>query len=92
VKHHLPHFHTVHIGPVGIPLPSFQSGGPVTSTGPYLVGERGPEVVTLPQGGYVHPNSSIGNFDRPIVIYNILDGKVLSQSTIRQGLLQQARG
>ena len=93
VKHHLPHFHTVHIGPVGIPLPSFQTGGPVTATGPYLVGERGPEVVTLPQGGYVHPNSALGGLgDRPIIIYNILDGKLLSQSVIRQGLLQASRG
>ena len=93
VKHHLPHFHTVHIGPVGVPMPSFQSGGPVTSTGPYLVGERGPEVVTLPQGGYVHPNSALGGLGgQPIIIYNILDGKLLSQSIIRQGLLQASRG
>lgn len=92
VKNHLPHFHSVHVGPVSIPMPSFQTGGPVTATGPYLVGERGPEIVTLPQGGYVHPNSSIGGFDRPIVINNILDGKLMSQSVIRQGLLQTARG
>ena len=94
VKHHLPHFHTVHVGPVGIPVPSFgmANGGPVTATGPYLVGERGPEIVTLPQGGYVHPNSAIGGMgNQAIVIYNILDGKLMSQSVIRQGLLQQSR-
>lgn len=70
------------------------AGGPVPSTSSVLVGERGPEIVTLPGGSYVHPNSSLRNVgdDRPIVIYNILDGKVLSQAIIRQGLLQRSRG
>jgi hypothetical protein len=91
VKHHLPHISMHHIGPISVPLPSFQAGGPVPSSGPVLVGERGPEIVNLPGGSYVHPNAALGS-DRPIVIYNILDGKVLSQAIVRQGLLQVARG
>jgi hypothetical protein len=84
----------------------FQQGGPVTSTGAYLVGERGPEVVTLPAGAYVTPNSALGDqggmltlvnairdlAQRPIIIQNVLDGRMLSQSIVRQGLLQTARG
>ena len=36
------------------------AGGPVTQTGPYLVGERGPEVVTLTKGSTVIPNHQLG--------------------------------
>ena len=37
-----------------------QEGGPVTQTGPYLVGEAGPEVVTLTRGSTVIPNHQLG--------------------------------
>lgn len=80
-------------GKIGKFLGFAQSGGMVTGGGPFLVGERGPEIVSLPRGSRVTPNSELGGggSDRPIVIYNILDGKVLSKSVIRQGLLQAAR-
>ena len=72
------------------------SGGPVTQSGPYVVGERGPEIVTLPRGSYVTPNDQMGSPGGPqnmtLVIYNMLDGKPISKSVIRQGLLQQSRG
>jgi hypothetical protein len=104
VQDHLPTFHTHHIGPISVPLPSFphlQSGGLVQSHGTYLVGERGPELVSLPRGAYVTPNERLrGNArdnsgpqqaERPIVIYNVLDSKIVSKSVIRQGLLQSSR-
>lgn len=34
-------------------------GGPIYRTGSYLVGERGPEIVTLPGGSYVTPNHQL---------------------------------
>ncbi|MBN1122803.1 MAG: hypothetical protein JXJ17_17130 [Anaerolineae bacterium] len=37
-----------------------QYGGPVGMTGAYLVGETGPELVTLPQGAYVTPSVRTG--------------------------------
>ena len=81
---------------VGAVLGALQGGGPVTQTGPYLVGERGPELVTLNRGSYVTPNAqaagAAGGGEHTIVIYNILDGQKLSKSVIRQGLLQQSRG
>ena len=88
--------HTITHGPAGLfhKLTGAQGGGMVTGGGPFLVGERGPEIVTLPRGGYVTPNHELGHQgrgDRPIVLYNILDGKVMSKSVIRQGLLQAAR-
>ena len=77
-------------------LGGLQGGGHVGQSGPYLVGERGPEVVTLPRGAHVTPNEALGHGgdqrEHVIVIYNMLDGKKISQSVIRQGLLQQSRG
>lgn len=48
------------LGTLGIPGRAM--GGPV-STGTYLVGERGPELLTLGSGqsGYVTPNSALGS-------------------------------
>lgn len=36
------------------------SGGPVHAGTTYLVGERGPEMVTMPRDGYVTPNHALG--------------------------------
>lgn len=33
-------------------------GGPISAGGTYLVGEKGPEVITPSRSGYVHPNGS----------------------------------
>jgi soluble cytochrome b562 len=43
-------------------IPARAMGGPVTAGGTYLVGEQGPELLTLgARGGYVTPNHSLGN-------------------------------
>ena len=74
------------------PIGHLAGGGPVTATGSYIVGEQGPEQVVLPRGASVTPNNQLlGGNDRPIVINVILDGKQLSKSMIRQGLLAQSR-
>jgi hypothetical protein len=44
------------------------SGGPVSAGRSYLVGERGPEVVTMGSSGYVTPNRDLGGFTGDIVI------------------------
>lgn len=36
------------------------TGGPVQAGMSYLVGERGPEILSMGQNGFVHPNSSAG--------------------------------
>ena len=42
-------------------VPARANGGPVTAGGTYLVGERGPELLTMgARGGYVTPNSAMG--------------------------------
>lgn len=44
------------------------SGGPVSAGRSYLVGERGPEVVTMGGNGHVTPNRDLGGFTGDIVI------------------------
>ncbi|HEY1437369.1 MAG TPA: hypothetical protein VGG82_07690 [Casimicrobiaceae bacterium] len=69
-----------------------QTGGYARGDGSYLVGERGPEMVHLPRGAYVTPNGGGGGGGGgDIVLYNVLDGKVLSKSVVRQGLMQQSK-
>jgi soluble cytochrome b562 len=42
-------------------IPARAMGGPVTAGGTYLVGEQGPELLTLgARGGYVTPNHALG--------------------------------
>ena len=50
-------------GPKGTPIKvkgKRAAGGPVTSGGAYLVGELGPEIVNIPGGSNVTPNSALG--------------------------------
>lgn len=43
-------------------VPARAAGGPVSAGGTYLVGERGPELLTMgARGGYVTPNNAMGN-------------------------------
>jgi hypothetical protein len=53
------HDKTVHVNAVGgVNVNGTEaSGGPINTTGMYLVGEKGPEIVSLPNGAYVHNNS-----------------------------------
>ena len=104
VKAHLPTFHTHHIGPIPIPLPSFPglaAGGVTPYGGAFVVGERGPELVTLPQGASVSSQDDLKQTNqllRELIVavqqnsqVMMVDGKVLAQSVMRQGLLQASR-
>jgi TP901 family phage tail tape measure protein len=50
-------------------LGAMAKGGNVGRTGPYLVGERGPEVVGLRSGQHVTPNDALGNVNVSVVMY-----------------------
>jgi TP901 family phage tail tape measure protein len=41
-------------------VPARAAGGPVSAGQSYLVGERGPELITPSRSGYVHPTGSFG--------------------------------
>ena len=57
IKSHMPHIHIKHLGPVPIPSISFggQHGGVVPYPSNVLVGEAGPEVLSLPKNAAVTP-------------------------------------
>lgn len=67
--------------------PGFASGGTV-STGMQIVGERGPELVSLPKGSRVHSNSqsrSIVSNSRPVNNFNItINAKDTSDAELRR--------
>lgn len=51
-------------------LGAFADGGTVGATGSYLVGEEGPEVVTLPAGAHVTPNDKLGGTNVNVNVMN----------------------
>jgi hypothetical protein len=54
-----------HIGPISVPsgisVTGAQYGGTVVAPGMAMVGEAGPELVSLPQGARIHPSGTFGN-------------------------------
>jgi hypothetical protein len=56
-----------------VPSGARAAGGPVTAGETYLVGERGPEMVTFGRSGHVTPNHAMGG--QPIVVN--VDGREL---------------
>lgn len=90
-------------GPLGIRLPPAAQGGTVAKTGAVVVGERGPEIVTLPTAAVVVPNSPFTGAknlpfagqreeDKIIQLTSIikLDSKVLAQAVSKYRLDRQA--
>lgn len=76
-----------------IGIPGLASGGPVLDSGPKIVGERGPELVTLPRGSYVHSNADSqamlgGDVVVPITL--TMDGQVVAQVVHRQARMKKA--
>jgi TP901 family phage tail tape measure protein len=86
------------LGSITQSLFGFADGGTVPASGAYMVGERGPEIVYLQGGSYVQPNHELG---QPVggghpqvleaTLINVMDGKTVSKSVIRQGLMASAR-
>jgi hypothetical protein len=90
VKDHLPSIHIHHFGPIPIPsihIPGLQHGGVVRQAGPVIVGEAGPEVLTLPRGAQVSPMGG-GGFN-PAHNSRIVQ---LLQQLVAQGEAQLAQG
>lgn len=80
-------FHAV-FGPLA-PIGAYAGGGTVHESGRYLVGERGPEVVTLPKGAEVSPNLSLGEIVIPVTLE--VDGRKLANIMARYRLDTAAR-
>jgi hypothetical protein len=75
------------VGGLGAGVPGRASGGPVVGGNSYLVGERGPEVVTMGQSGYVTPNHALGQ----TVNININNPQIASRQDIDYLAQQVAR-
>lgn len=58
---------------LGLKLPGRASGGPVWPGQSFMVGERGPEIVSFDRPGYVHPNESlrVGGGDNINITVNV---------------------
>lgn len=64
-------------------IPGKAEGGPIHRTGPYLVGEKGPEIVRLPRASEVVPNhalASVGAGGGTIVTQVFLDRRQIAEA------------
>ena len=81
----IPHDVSVHVHIPGAGLlhkiPGLAAGGNVVKSGLAMVGERGPELLSLPAGASVSPLGSSGSM-APIIVNLVLDGKVAAKALI----------
>lgn len=79
-------------GGSGLGLQMRAAGGPVWPGEPFMVGERGPEVVTFDRPGYVHPNESLrGDGGNNITIQVNVDAKGEASTSGGDGMAQLGR-
>ena len=60
------------------------AGGPVSAGSTYLVGERGPELLTMGGNGYVTPNNAISGGGGDVYLDGYLVGRILDERLGRQ--------
>jgi len=70
----------IKVGPLHFTVPKLAQGGTVTRSGAALVGERGPEIVTLPRAAQVIPNDAIGAGAQTIVTQVFLDKRQIAEA------------
>jgi hypothetical protein len=70
----------VHVGPVSFTLPALAQGGIMRMGGPALVGEQGPEIVSLPAGAMVTPLPAAGAMHVTITTPVYLDKRQIGLS------------
>lgn len=87
---------------LGTPL-GFQAGGVTPYTGTFMVGERGPELVSLPQGSTIIPNAANvspvftpqmfggGSDGKPQVIQLVVGRRVLAEAVAHANQDKKAR-
>lgn len=67
-------------------IPGKASGGPISANQPYIVGERGPEIIVPGQSGTVIPNNKLGGSNINITVNAGLgtDGKSVGEMIVRE--------
>lgn len=85
------------LGGIGLPIPQVAgaraNGGPVSGNKPYLVGERGPEIVVPGKSGTVIPNRGIGGMGGGMVINVDARGSAdpaAVRAQVQQGIIEAA--
>lgn len=85
------------LGGIGLPIPQVAgaraNGGPVSGNKPYLVGERGPEIVVPGKSGTVIPNRGIGGMGSGMVINVDARGSAdpaAVRAQVQQGIIEAA--
>jgi hypothetical protein len=76
-------------------VPGFASGGSIRRAGAAVVGERGPELLTLPRGAHVTPNSQLaaaggGGGTWIAATFVMPDGEVLARQTVKAARRKQS--
>lgn len=83
----------VNIGTIGeVSIPRLAKGGTVSDSGLAMVGEKGPEVVSLPKGATVHPTGTGPSMNqRPQEIHLHVGDKEFAKFVMDQSGLSQLR-
>jgi phage-related minor tail protein len=71
----------VNVGPVHLKIPALATGGTMAQTGAALVGEKGPELVTLPGGATVTPLPAVTTMGATITVPVYLDRRQIALAT-----------
>jgi hypothetical protein len=79
---HTPFGDKISAGPIHFTLPALAEGGTITRAGAALVGERGPEIVSLPNAAQVVPNAAVADAMGPqtIVTQVYLDKRQIAEA------------
>lgn len=72
---------SINVGPAHITLPALAQGGTMLQGGTALVGEEGPELVSLPAGASVIPLTPVGSMSAQINVPVYLDRRQIALAT-----------
>jgi hypothetical protein len=81
----------IKVGPVDFTLPALATGGTMLQSGPALVGEQGPELVSLPAGAMVTPLPAATGLSATINVPVYLDRRQIALATKEYNSDQAAR-
>lgn len=95
INDHTPFGDEVKAGPIHFRLPALAAGGTMLRGGAALVGERGPELVSLPRGASVYPTPAIapmlGGGGAQTTAHFYLDRRLVATAVAQDTADQRAR-
>jgi hypothetical protein len=88
---HTPFGDTIDLGIKKIHIPALAEGGTITTGGSVLVGERGPELLTLPGGASVTPLPVLSGVGGPMTTNLYLDRRLVASAVAQRDADVRAR-